>query len=62
MKNLITFDKFDTAYEAGRRDARSSVFDTLYLERSIDYSLSYLAGWHSVPLNDRENKGSTFII
>lgn len=62
MKNLITFDKFDTAYEYGRQDARQSVFDTFYLERSADYSLSYLAGWQSVPLNERKNKGSTFII
>lgn len=62
MKKKVSFDLNETAYKYGRKDALHFVFDTLYLERTPDYSLSYLAGWHSVVLNERENKSGILII
>lgn len=62
MKKQVTFDLNEKAYKYGRADAREFIFDTLYLERSADYSLSYLAGWYSVPLNERESRGGILII
>jgi len=62
MRKQITFELYENAYNYGRSDALHSVFDTSYLDRSADYSLSYLAGFQSVPLDERENKGSTFIV
>jgi len=45
MTKQITFELRQDYFDYGKADFKHGIFDTNYLQRSADVSLSYLAGW-----------------
>lgn len=61
-KTTVSFVLREDYYKYGRNDAKGGVFDTVYVDRTEDARLSYLAGWSSVPAGDRANNERLVII
>lgn len=51
MKHQIIFDTNKAYYEYGKADRINGIFDTLYLDRTPDATLSYVSGWKSVDID-----------
>lgn len=54
MTKKILFELREDYYRYGVSDAKYGVFDTSYIDRTEDARLSYIAGWSSVPVDERE--------
>lgn len=50
-----TFKLNEVYYEFGQNNAKAGFFDLSYANRTDDRTLSYLAGWASVPVEKRYN-------
>ncbi len=51
---IVKFELRDDYFDYGQNDAMHGIFDSSYVDRTIDARLSYLSGWSSVPLEKRK--------
>lgn len=62
LETQVKFTLRRDYYEYGQNDARGGVFDTSYVDRTDDARLSYMAGWSSVSIAERERGAKTRVI